>query len=111
MVGVENVKEVIVAGVRLADAIDAGSQDGFQLGDILNLVPVLTSLPSAIKDINQVPTEIADMDTDEKAELMLAIEDLDFASEKSEKIAEQSLACMLEIGKLITLLRDAKKVD
>lgn len=104
-IGIQETKEAMIFGISIAMAIDDITQDGFQWTDILKLVPALTELPKAIDGIQQVPSELGDLSDDERLELANEIEKLDFASDRSEEIAEQSLRVALEIGKLILKIR------
>ena len=108
-VGIKETKDAMLFGISLAMAIDESTQDGFQWTDVLSLVPPMTKLPAAIDGITEVPNEIADMDEEERAELVSAIKDLDFVSEGSEEIAEQALRVGVEIGSLILKIREFKK--
>lgn len=109
MAGIKETKELMLFGVSLAAAIDSATQDGFQWTDLLDLVPPMTKMPGAISGIDDVPLEIADLDEIERAELVKAIQDLDFVSDKSEDIAEQALRTGVEICNLIMKIREAKK--
>jgi len=108
MAGIIETKEALMFGVGLAMAIDEATQDGFQWTDVFSLIPPLTKLPSAIDGADQIPAELDDMDEEERAELVQAIEELDFASEHSEAIAEQGLRAGVEIAALIILIRNAR---
>jgi len=108
MVGIKETKEAMLFGISLAMAIDESTQDGFQWTDILSLIKPMTKLPTALDGIQEVPSELDDLDENERAELIKAIEELEFASEKSEAIAEQALIAGVEIGKLIMEIRKAK---
>jgi len=106
MEGIKETKEALLFGISLAMAIDESTQDGFQWTDILNLIPTLSKFPAALANIEKVPAELNDLDETERLELAQEIEKLDFKSDSSEKIAEQSLRITLEIGKLITIIRE-----
>jgi hypothetical protein len=109
MAGIQETKEVMVFGVGMAMAIDESTKDGFQWTDIFNLVPPLTELPVALEGINDVPEEIKDMDDNERKELIEAINDLDFASDRSEEVAKQALRAGLENLKLVALIREIRE--
>jgi len=110
MIDIAETKEVLTFAVSLAVAVDKAIEDGFQWTDVFSLIPPLMKLPEAIEGAELVPTEIEDLDENERAELVAEIERLDFKSEYSEKITEQGLRAGMEIGKLIVLLREAKKI-
>ena len=107
--GIAETKEAMIFGVTMAMAVDEATQDGFQWTDVFKMVPALTKLPAAVEGIQNVPAELSDLSEAERDELILEIENLEFASEYSEQIAEQSLRVALELGKLIVLIREAKK--
>lgn len=109
MSNVKDIVDCVKAGVSFAVAIDESQEDGFQLTDFFSLIPSITLLPEAIKDIANVPTQLKELDTAGKAEIEAEIEKLEFKSEKSEEITKQSLIVMTELGKLIMVLREAKK--
>lgn len=106
---VKDVVDCIKAGVSFAVAIDESQEDGFQLTDLFSLVPSLTLLPEAIKDVANVPEQIRNLDDEGKAEIEAEIEKLELNSEWSEEVAQQSLVTMMELGKLIAILREARK--
>lgn len=109
MTGIKETKEAMLFGISLAMAVDESTQDGFQWTDILNMIPPMTKLPAAISGIEKVPAEIEDLDEQERAELVEAIQEMDFVSDESEMIAEQALRVGVEIGNLILKIREAKK--
>lgn len=108
MTDIKETTEAMTFGISLAMAVDSATQDGFQWTDIFNLVPPLTQLPAAIEGIEKVPAEIADLDDDERRELAEAIVKLDFASDRSEEIAEQALKVGVDLAKLIMMIREFK---
>jgi len=108
MAGINETKEVMLFGMSLAMAADQATQDGIDWTDIFKLVEPLTKLPAAIEGIEDVENELQDLDEAERMELVQAISDLDFVSEDSEEIAEQSLRVGIEIAKLISTIREAK---
>jgi hypothetical protein len=108
---VKDVVDCIKAGVSFAVAIDESQENGFQLTDLFSLVPSLTLLPEAIKDIANVPEQIRGLDDEGKAEIEAEIEKLELNSDWSEEVAEQALFVMMELGRLITILRKAKKQE
>jgi len=107
--GITETKEAMIFGVSMAMAVDETTQDGFQWTDVFKMVPALTKLPAAIEGIEGVPTELSDLSEAERAELIEEVEKLEFVSEYSERIAEQSLRVAVELGKLIAVIREAKK--
>ena len=92
----------------LATAVDKSLSDGFQFTDPIAWTPELMKLPGAINGIEKVPTEVEDMDLDEAREWGERISRLDFRSEYTEAIAEQSLIAGKEFVKLVLLIRKAR---
>lgn len=111
MNGIKETKDALLFGVSMAMAVDQSTQDGFQWTDVLTMIPPLAKLPAAIEGIESVESEINDLDETERAELVAAIKDLDFASEPSEAIAEQSLRVGVELSKLILTIREARNAN
>jgi len=105
MIGVKETKEAVIALVDLANRIDESLADGFQWTDAFNLIPALTKFPAAIDGYQQIPEEIFELDEMERSELIAEIMNLDFDSDKSEEILEQALRVIMELGKLVTIVK------
>ncbi len=108
---IKETKEAVSVAVALTMAIDKSQEDGFQWTDFFSLVPALTKLPQAIEGANLIPAEIEDMDLAEEAELEEVMDGLDLKSDYTEKIAKQSVNVMAEVGKLLMLVREARKPE
>ena len=104
-------EEALMFGVSLAMAADEALVDGFQWTDVFSIVPALTKLPSAIDGIEKVPSELEGMTEEDRQALIDKVEELELASELSEEIAEQGLRVGVEIGRLIMLIRQARKKE
>lgn len=109
MAEIKELKEAVEFFVAFADAVDESLEGGLNWQDVFNLVPAMTKLPAAISGAEEIPEELYDLDDAERKEIVDAIEAMDFGSDISEEIAEQSLVLVLEIGKLVTLIRKAKQ--
>jgi len=107
----KELKEVLEFGLALGMSVDEALEDGFGWQDLVSLVPPMTKLPAALDGLELVDDEIANLDQEGKAELAEVIEKLELDSELTEEIVEQSLITAVEIGKLITILRKAKKQE
>lgn len=106
--GIKETKEVLVALIDLMNTVDEAQSDGWDIGDALKFIEPLTKLPAAIMGNENIPSEIKDMDEAEYAELVAEIEKLDFASQYSEEIAEQSVVIILHFVKLLEAIRKSK---
>jgi hypothetical protein len=106
---IKELKEVLEFGLALGMSVDEALEDGWNWTDLLALVPPMTKLPAALEGLEFVDDEIAGLDQNGKNELVEVIEKLELDSELTEEIVEQSLVTAIEIGKLITVLRKAKK--
>lgn len=109
--GIQETKEMILFGTALAVSLDEALKDKFQWTDLFSLVQPMTKLPQALEGAEEILDELYDMSDDEKEEIVAEIRKLDFASDKSEEIAEQSLILVVEIAKMIMLVREAKKEE
>lgn len=67
--GVENYKELVTLGARGSIAFHLVTSDGFQMGDINAIIGAVTAIPAAVKDIDMIDDEIADMDEQERLEI------------------------------------------
>jgi len=93
MAGIKETKEVVDLAMALVKAGAMSWEDGkVSVEDLANLVEVLPYLSPALKDISQVPAELADLDSQEASELVvhvmakLAIDD-----EKARKVIGAAL--------------------
>lgn len=109
MAGIIQTKEMVSFGIGFAAAVDKALEDGFSWPDLFSLVPSLTEFPKALDGADEILDELYDMDNEEKAELVKVIEELELRSEKSEELCEQSLIVVVEIAKLVLMIREAKK--
>lgn len=109
MLGIKELKEAVIFAVALANIVDDELRDGFQVSDLFACVPALTKAPAAISGAGEIPAELKDMDFNERAELAEEIKKLDLNSDFSEAIGEQSAVVLVEIGKLVTLVKMAKE--
>jgi len=109
MAGIKETKEVLDFGLSTAMFVDEKLQDGFQWTDIFGMVEPLTKAPAAIDNIDEVPKELADMDEEERAELVRFVQDTyDIADDNAEKMVEQGIRAAIELVKLILILRGTR---
>ncbi len=93
MVGIEDLKDVVVSGLDIGQALS----DGVDIGDLTALM----SLPAAITGISNVPGELADMDENERAELhQLVKSKFDIPDDELESFIEDAVVTGLDIGRL-----------
>ena len=92
--GIEQTKDLVLEAVALGNAIGGALEDkkiGF--ADIGAFIDPLTKLPAALAGISEVPAELADLDEDEKQELLEAVKDqFDLDDDKAEIAIEEGLA-------------------
>lgn len=105
----KELNEAVVFTVSLAMAIDTSLEDGFQWTDIFTLIPAFTKLPAAIDGADQIDEELENWTDEDQRALIAEIEKLNLKSELSEDIGKQGAKLCLELGKMIVLIREARK--
>lgn len=105
---VKETRELLQFFVGLSNVIDKTTQDGFQLSDLFEYIAPLSKLSSAIAGAEKIPLELYDLSDEEEALLNKDIEELEFASEYSELIAEQGLKTVKEFAKLLVVINMAR---
>jgi len=106
--GIDETLDVVKAVVALANAIDEVSQDGFDLGDVFDLIKPLSMFPAAISGAEKIPLELSDYSDEERQQVQEAVEELEFESEYSELIAEQAVRTVAELGVLLVVISKVK---
>lgn len=105
MAGIKETKELIDGALVIGSVVYKQLLDGFQFEDAIALIPALVILPNAIKGIDQVPGEVADLDAAERDELIALVEQkLDIDNERAKKIAAKALRAGLAIGELVAAI-------
>jgi hypothetical protein len=98
MLDVKETKEVLVAGARIVKAASNASADGkYDLADLTYLVPVATSLPSAVEGADKVWAEVQDLDDAEIDELRAAV-DAELTTGAFDKLGKHILRGALELA-------------
>lgn len=98
MLGIEETKDVVRAGIKIGVAFS----DGIGLDDI----GVITVLPAAIVGIADVPAELADMDEREAKELhQYVVDEFDIDDDNVEEVIEQAVKVVIEIYRTYTLFQ------
>ena len=108
----KDTKEALEFALVTAMQADESLQDGFQWTDIFSFIQALSKLPAAIEGIENVPSEIAKLKTDQvgKQALIDYVKNLyDIDDKYAEELVEQGVVVGLELGVLITMLRKIKK--
>ena len=99
--GIEDLKDVVKAGLSLGQALS----DGIQISDLGALMDV----PDAIVGISNVPAEIADLDEAEKEELQQFVKaNFDIADDNMEEIIEEAVVLAISLYKLGLLFKGSR---
>ena len=101
--GIENLKEVALFGINLAESVDKKLEDG-KIGvfEGLDLLKDLKKLPKLIKAAPNAVDELKDLDADERKELVeLVQKELDLRNDKVEQMVEKGIAAMANIAGLV----------
>ena len=114
--GVENLKEVLNAGIALGVGLDKSLSDDGKITwmEYFNFTGVITKLPAAINDIGLVPKEVKDLDAEEKQEIVdfvadkLDLED-DNLEAQVEKIFEDIMNTFIAILTLTSTIQGMRK--
>ena len=97
VVGVKNIKEVVVAGAKIYGTIaEAKRNDGkIDLKDVFLLMPLIQPVSDAVADINQVIPEFKDLSVAEAGELTAAVmAELGMVEEKAKMQIEKVLLAL-----------------
>jgi len=107
----KELNEAVVFAVSMAVAIDEQLVDGFQWTDIFGMIPAFTKLPAAVAGADQIDEELENWTDQDQAELIVEIDKLNLESDFSEELGKQGAKLCLELGKMIVLVRKARKKD
>ena len=102
--GFENLKEAVAAGISMGESAHC-MLDGFQFADVAKFVEAAKRLPAAVKDVKLCLPEFADLDDDEKAQLVEFVEaDLELPGHVDTELAiEKGLAFAIALSDLAKL--------
>jgi len=109
MAGVKETKEVIELAIYIGKAIKDSLSDGkIDFGDLANIMTFVPKIGPAFAAIDQVPSEIGDLDVEEIKEVldmvkMMMPEITDDA--RAQAIASESLSTGLSIAKLVSVIK------
>ncbi len=106
MKDIVNLKAAVIFVGEFATAIDKSTKDGLGLDDIATFMPVALKAPGVFAGFSEVPSEFADLDAAERAEIVEALKvSLDLADDRTEIVAEQSFATVLDILALVDKIK------
>lgn len=107
MLGIENLKKAVKFGIDLGEQFDKALADNkFQWTDSFGFFDELIQVPGLIKDGKVIVAELKDLDTVEKDELIVFIqEEFDIENDKAEAEIEAALKTVAGILELINLIR------
>jgi len=107
---VQNTNELLIFLSRFTNAIVESLEDGkVTITDITTIFKPLMAAKDALNDIQEIPLELADLDTDEAALLVRTFQsELDFEVDNIEEVVEEGLAVALSLVLYIQKIRDLK---
>jgi len=85
--GTTQTKEMLDFVFTLVKSIDKAMQDGkFDYSDIITIIPAFMKIGAALKDVQDIPRELADLDKEEMNDLKKFVRDnFDISNDKVEK--------------------------
>lgn len=103
MAGIQETKDVIKTAAQIGNGIGIALQDGkFELTELVEFVPALLSLPTALSGITDVPLELSDLDEAERRELLDYMrQEFDIPQEQTEEAVEDHAEFLLALWKLV----------
>ena len=103
----KELKEALVFMCALANSIGEVAEDGkLNISDATHLVPMLYKLPSAVDGMADIPSEVAEMDSEDIEELAQLVKDeLDLPQDKVEMAIEDGIDLCLRLYALAQKLR------
>lgn len=108
--GTEKLKVVLKAVLHLANAVDEVTQDGFQVTDLVALLPNLLDGVSIIKNGKDALAEFKELDVLEKQEVLDFVKaEFDIADDKLEDVVETALGVIESVSELIVKIKVALK--
>lgn len=105
--GTDNLKKLIGFALSLTEQVATSSKDGWQWTDFFQFVDEAAQVSDVIKSWKDVPAELADLTTEERAELNEWVADeFDIENDKVEKYVEDGLAWAVSTISLIHSFRN-----
>ena len=110
MADVKETKELLVFVSRLANSIDKTLTDGkVTVTDAQYLFDPLFAAGAAFNGFAQIPSEIAELDDKEVAELISVVEnELDLRNDQAEQLSEEGLALAIALVQYVNKIRSIK---
>lgn len=107
---VQNTNEVLIFLARFSNAIVESLEDGkVTITDITTIFKPLISAKDAFNDIDQVPLELGELDSEEATLLVQTFKDeLDLEVDNLEEVVEEGLALAVAIVRFVNKIREAK---
>lgn len=112
MHGIQKTTVAATVAVHSVAAIMKATGDGFQIGDLFTLTPLLKDAIPVLKGAKGIGQEVADLDTGEAAQLAAAVETAiagSFAPGHSREIATRSIALIPHLAALIESIQAARQ--
>jgi len=110
MLGILNLKKVVVAILHLANKVDLVTRDGIQWTDAVALFPNIVDGVALIKNGKDALAEFKELDAVEKAELLDFVKvEFDLADDKLEDVVETALGVIESVSELIVKIKVALK--
>lgn len=108
--GIKETSDLLKFLARLTGAIEKTLADGkVNLADVGYAFDPLLSVASAIQGIDQVDDEIADLDSEEGAQLVLLLEqELDLDNEVAEELSAEGLALAISLVLFVKKVQAAR---
>ena len=107
--GIKELKEFVVFIASLASASDKATRDGLGVEDLAIFMGPLMLAPEALAGLDEAKLEYANLNEQEKAELIAAFADkLDLVDDGLESMIEKSMVIGLELFKLFKQIKDMK---
>lgn len=110
MNGIAETKDAVLFLTKVANAsVEALKDDGkITISDVFKFGGAATALFPALAGISQVPKELADLDADEKDELITLVKEELELEENIESVVEKALQIAGQIKELIDLVAQLK---
>jgi hypothetical protein len=109
--GIKETKDVVVAVAKFGNAAGDALEDGkISLADMVHLYAPLMALGAAAEGADQIPGELADLDTTELADLQATfVQEFDIPHDGVEAIVEKAVAAAGKLVELFLAFRDKPK--
>ena len=103
MANVQNVKELLAFVLDLGESIGESFKDGkITFMDATNFISVFQKIAPALEDLDQIPSELSDLDEVEILDIMAYVaEEFDIADDELEMKVEMGLEAGLRLAKFI----------